>query len=112
MDLEQARQRLISDLGNASDPDAALTADELDRLLEESLVTDPAGVRPGEPGYVDTWDHNRAAAEGWRLKASSLATTSTTTSMDGDRSPDDFRYLNAVRQAEHYEARRRPPRLA
>lgn len=112
MDRQQALQRLISDLGNDSDPDVSLTDAELQRLLDESTVPDPLGLPPADPAWTPTWDLNRAASEGWRLKASRLATTGTTVSMTGERGPDDYRYLNAVRQAEYYAARRRPPRLS
>lgn len=95
--------------GGALSEEYKLDDEQLEKLVVEARIPDAAGVLPGAPGWVPSWDLNRAAAEGWRILADRLATTTTGMSVDGDRQPNDFRYLNAVRQADYYDARRPSP---
>ena len=112
MDRSDALAWLRQHVGDDSDRELQLSEEILGQLLDESRIADPAGVAPGLPSWVDSWDLNRAAAAGWRIKASRLATTASPRSLEGDRAPNDYRYLNAVRQAEYYDGRRQPGRLA
>lgn len=98
--------------GSDADGQYTLSEDQLVRLIRDSQIRDADGRRPDEPGWVPTWDRNRAAARAWDVIAAKLATTTTAMSTDGERQNNDFRYLNAKRQAEMYEARRPAPWLA
>lgn len=95
--------------GGSLSEEFKLGDEQLVKLIRESRIPDSVGVPPGGPGWVPSWDRNRAAAQGWRIIADRLATTTTSMSVDGDRQPNDFRYLNAVRQADYYDARRPSP---
>lgn len=92
--------------GDEVDPKHRLDDEELVRLVRESQIADDADRKPTDVGWVPTWDRDRAASEAWRLIASRLATASARLGVDQDRQPTDWRYLNAVRQAEHYDAQR------
>jgi len=56
----------------AADVAPVLTVDELEALLDLCRLADANGVAPGGTGWVETYDLNRAAAEGWRWKAGKL----------------------------------------
>lgn len=106
MDESDAIRWLEQRTGDGADSDAALTPETLRELLDDARIADLLCRLPGEVGYVETWDLNKAAAEGWRIIAARFATTRSATNLDSDRSPDDFRFLNANRQAEFYNSRR------
>jgi hypothetical protein len=57
----------------AADTAPVLSSEEIDSLLDLSRLADTAGVAPGGSGWVETYDLNRAAAEGWRWKAGKAA---------------------------------------
>jgi hypothetical protein len=57
----------------AADSAPTLTGEEIETLLAMNALADSSGVAPGGTDYVETWDLNRAAAEGWRWKAAKVA---------------------------------------
>lgn len=71
MDKQTALARLKAMVAYDSAP--TLSVDELDTLLTMYKTVDSAGLAPTEDDYVETWDLNRAAAEGWRWKAGKMA---------------------------------------
>ena len=50
-----------------------LSREDLGDLLDEARIPDELGRRPGTDGYVERFDLNRAAMEGWRRKAGRVA---------------------------------------
>lgn len=70
--------------------------------VQDGTVTwQEAGLAPWTP----TFALNAAAAEGWRWKAGRVAASHSSISLGGDRGEDTFKYLNCLRQAEHYAKR-------
>jgi hypothetical protein len=65
--------RDVLELMLANDVEPILDVETIDELLARSLVRDSAARWPGEVGYEDTHDLNRAAARGWRMKAARVA---------------------------------------
>jgi len=57
----------------AWDGDPALSEDELEDLLAAAAIPDGDGVEPEGEGWEPTYDINRAAAEGWLIKAARAA---------------------------------------
>ena len=57
----------------AADAEPTLSSEELQRLLNQSLVVDAERRSPGHPLYVPTWNLNYAAMKGWQLKAAKSA---------------------------------------
>ena len=51
----------------------ALTVDELEDLLADAAMADAEGIVPGGEGWEPTYDMNRAASEGWLIKAARAA---------------------------------------
>lgn len=90
------RERLARLTDAATTP--KLTDSDLDELV---LVARRAGA--ASDAEVSDQALYAAAGEGWRWKAGRVATSTSANSLDGDRSEDTFRYLNCIRQAEHYE---------
>lgn len=62
----EARERLVNMLAASEAP--ALTDAQIDDLLSMSAIAS-GGLAPGASGYVEAYDLNRGAAEGWRWKA-------------------------------------------
>lgn len=89
----------------STDPEATLDPDELQDLLDAAQRRDSAGRPVDDPGWQPTWNLDAAAAEGWQAKAGLVATSASTVNVEGDRGPDSFKYLNCVRQADHYARR-------
>jgi hypothetical protein len=56
-----------------SDVDPILTADDVTDLVDAAARPDEDGLYRGETGWVETWDLNAGAAEGWARKASKAA---------------------------------------
>lgn len=50
-----------------------LTDPEVSEIAGRALVLDSAGIRPGQTGYTDTFDRNRALALACELKAAKAA---------------------------------------
>lgn len=98
-----ARERLASMTAAGDKP--VLIADDLARLIAMSRRSDADGISPLRPTWVETFDLNAAAAEGWRWKAGRVATSMSSRSVDGGYDADSFKYLNCIRQAEHYAKR-------
>lgn len=57
----------------ANDVEPILGSTVIDELLERAQVTDALNQLPQDLGYTPTYDLNRAAARGWRLKAARVA---------------------------------------
>lgn len=55
------------------DQDPVLDQDDIDDLLEQARVPDPAGVAIDDPAWDETLDLNYAASKGWELKAAKVA---------------------------------------
>jgi hypothetical protein len=88
---------------------AANTAPELDADLVRSLVAEAArvdtdGIGPRDPAWTPTYDLNRAAAEGWRLKAAMAAGQYSVTA-DGATFQRNQVFEHCERMAGHYAAR-------
>lgn len=64
MTIDDARPQLAAMFGAATLPEAILT-----QALQQSLTWDAAGLAPGRPGYVETYDLQWAAAEAATLMA-------------------------------------------
>ena len=104
MTIEEARTQLAAMLGAATIPDATLTA-----ALQQSLTWDAAGLSPGQPGYVESYDLHWAAAEVCTLQAmadmaaptpeqvKSFTSEGTTIQVDGGMSPDWWRLAHLWR---------------
>lgn len=103
MTAAEAKARLERMCAAASDP--ILEDEDLDELLRGARRRDADGVSPSESGWTPTWDLNAAAAEGWRWKAGRVTSTYSADDVGGGYSPDSFKYLNCVREAEHYASR-------
>jgi hypothetical protein len=58
-------------LANTAEP--ILDADAMETLLAESKIRDQNGRWTDDPQYVLTYDLNRAAGRGWRIKAGRVA---------------------------------------
>lgn len=71
MTLTEAKAKLGRML--ADDKEPILGADVLEALLAECQVVDQFGNYVTDSGYEQTWDFNRAAEKGWRLKAGRVA---------------------------------------
>lgn len=71
MTREEARTKLTVMVAAGSPP--VLSTDDLDYLLDESLVVDEDGLAPADTGYVETFDLAWAAAEAYELKAARVA---------------------------------------
>lgn len=58
-------------LGDGAEP--VLAPDTITQLLAQNQVRDEAGRWTTDAGYIPTYDLNRAAAQGWRMKAAKVA---------------------------------------
>lgn len=69
------RDDALDKLRRMVDADGAppLSREDLGDLLDDARQPDGLGRRPGLDGYVETFDLNRAAMEGWRRKAGRVA---------------------------------------
>lgn len=56
-----------------SDVEPALAEEDIDDLIGVAARADEDGLYRGETGWVETWDVNAAAAEGWLRKAGRAA---------------------------------------
>lgn len=66
MTEEEAKDHIALVLGDVA---TQLTPADYPHVLARSLTFDPAGLKPGEPGYVTTYDGDWAAAEAATLLA-------------------------------------------
>lgn len=73
----------------AADQRPALSAESVGRLLDDFRVRDRDGNLVTDPGYVETWNLNAAAAEGWRRKAALVAGDFTFSADDASYSKGD-----------------------
>lgn len=71
MTADEALAELQSMLDNATAP--VLTDDEMGALLAKCKLVDSSGLAPSDTEWDPTWDLNRGAAAGWRLKAGKVA---------------------------------------
>lgn len=85
----------------AADVNPKLDSDELDELVVGARRDDAAGVAPDGAGWVETYDLNAAAAEGWRRKAGKVAPLYDF-AIDNQRSEEGDVYTHCLSQAEHY----------
>lgn len=102
MEQTVARTRLSGMVAASSRP--VLSQEELDAILEANRVPDTLGRLVTDQGYTPTYDLNRAAAEGWRMKAGKVAG-------DFDFSADNASYSKGavmekcLRMEAHYASR-------
>jgi hypothetical protein len=71
--METPKEKLKKMVASSSEP--ALTDGEIDELLIEAGVEDPAGRPPPDEDWSPTYDLNAAAAQGWLIKAARAAAT-------------------------------------
>jgi hypothetical protein len=57
----------------ANDTEPILPAGTVEDLLERYAIADQSGYAPIEEDWTPTYDMNRAAAAGWRIKAGRVA---------------------------------------
>jgi hypothetical protein len=57
----------------ANDQQPTLSPEALEQILERHRMVDKDGYAPNDVDWIPTYDFNRAAAEGWRLKAGRVA---------------------------------------
>lgn len=71
----EARALAIATLGDmvAAESNPALDSAALGSLLDSAGLVDGLGRGPKDPDWTPTYDMNRAAMEGWRLKAGKVA---------------------------------------
>lgn len=67
----EARARLEAMVAKTSEP--TLSDEEVDELVTLARRPDQYGTDVNVTGWVETWDLNAAAAEGWRRKAGKVA---------------------------------------
>ena len=65
--METAKEKLEKMTAAATEP--LLSEAELDELLAGAGKADAAGLIPGSEDWVPTYDLNKAAANGWLIKA-------------------------------------------
>ena len=102
MDKVAARARL-SDMV-AADVRPVLDEAALDRLLDAAAMPDALGLRPSDTGWDPTWDLNRAAMDGWRLKAGKVAADFSFTADNASYSKGDV-LANMERMVATYAAK-------
>ena len=71
MDRTVALTRLTSMVAATSRP--VLSTEQVNALLDATVIPDASNLLVTDPSYVPTWDLNMAAAEGWRWKAAAVA---------------------------------------
>lgn len=87
-----------------ADEDPRLPDETLNVLLERAAVRDAAGRLPAAPDWTPTFDLDRAAANGWRLKAGRVAGDFNIL-IDGHKFDRAQRYAQFMEQAREYDAR-------
>jgi hypothetical protein len=92
MTVLTSQQQLELMLANTLQP--VLDQDALDTLLADAQIRDTHGRWVDDPDYVETYDLNRAAGKGWRIKAGMVAADYTIT-VEG-------RALNRAEMIEHF----------
>jgi hypothetical protein len=98
----EARSAIASATAATAEP--VLTDAELTALVRLARRADSEGVAPGELGWVETYDVNAAAAEGWRWKAGKVA-GAFTFSTDGQSFQRAQIYAHCLKQAQLYATR-------
>lgn len=88
----------------AADQRPVLSPDTVGRLLDDFRVKDRDGNLVTDPGYVETWNLNAAAAEGWRRKAALVAGDFTFSADDASYSKGDV-LANMERMVAMYAAK-------
>lgn len=88
----------------AADQRPVLPPASVGRLLDDFRVRDRNGNMVTDPGYVETWNLNAAAAEGWRRKAALVAGDFTFSADDASYSKGDV-LANMERMAAMYAAK-------
>lgn len=94
-----ARSRLANMV--AADLEPTLSDAQLDDLLTLSSIPDINGVAATDTGWVETYDLNYAAAEGWRWKAAKAAASYAFT-LDGDSPERSFLMIRCEHMADRY----------
>ncbi|KXK03780.1 MAG: hypothetical protein UZ17_ACD001001037 [Acidobacteria bacterium OLB17] len=59
----------------AWDTEPAVSESELNSILADNALIDPAGAKPADAGWAATYDINAAAASVWLVKAARAAAT-------------------------------------
>jgi len=85
----------------ASDVAPELSDDEISQLLASNLTADEWDRVPTDGGYVETWDLNNAAADGWAMKAGKASNQSQFLG-DARGTANDYLYLNCTRLEKLY----------
>lgn len=101
--VQTDRDRLEAMIANTVQP--VLTEDEIETLLFYALVPDSQGRWTDDADYVETFDLNKAAAEGWRRKAGKVAADYSIT-IEGRGLNRDEMMANMLKMAETYEKRK------
>jgi hypothetical protein len=99
MTEDEAKTRLSRMVSATLDP--VLDDDDLSQLLTDNLTFDSYGRGTNDSGYVDTWNLNNAAADGWAMKAGKVAARNQGLS-DGRGQATSYLYLNCVRLEKVY----------
>lgn len=87
----------------AWDCEPALTANEVNALLEQFSLEDADGLAPGDDGWTPTYNYRAAAAEGWRWKMAK-ASAMISSDLDGDRMSANQIFLHCERMVKRYGA--------
>lgn len=97
----------IDDLKRLVDPATppALSDEDLQAVLDASLIPDPEGLWPGQPGYITTYDLQWAAAEAMMLRSVRAASSETVTKVASEGSSFDVQAPNWGALAHHYRMR-------
>lgn len=104
-------QLLIGMLGGdasaSTELQPALGADQLAQLLADALVPDDQGRWTDDADYVATYDLNRAAGKGWRLRAGKVA-MDYSMQIEGRGMSRSQMYDHCIAQAKEYERKAAP----
>ena len=97
----------IEDLKQLVDPATppALSDADLQAILDASLIPDPEGLWPGQPGYITTYDLYWAAAEALTLRAARAASSETVTKVASEGTSFDVQAPNWAALTHHYRMR-------
>lgn len=71
--MTHAEAAFLLERMTSADTDPWLSMDDIDALLLLARRPDRDGRNPDDPAWIETWDLNVAAAEGWRWKAGKVA---------------------------------------
>lgn len=102
MTPEQALTRIT--IMTAAESDPVLSIDELDELVLMARRADRYGREISDADWIETYDLNAAAAEGWRWKAGKAA-SDVTFNTDGQGFSMSHLIAHCERMSRHYAGR-------